>query len=60
MILADKVTAGTYNFVSLVVKIIVSGLSLVFLLLAAAKIQCFVDLSFNSTLQLINGILNNS
>ena len=50
MSLADKVTTGTYNFLSLIVKIILS------LLPAADKTQCFVHISFNSTLQLINGI----
>ena len=61
MSLADKVTTGTYNFVSLILKIILLTLafSLILLLLPAAdKRQYFVHLSFNSTLQLINGILS--
>ena len=44
---------------SLIVKIILLGLSLVLSLPASAKTQCFVYLCFNSTLQLINGILSN-
>ena len=59
--LADKVATGTYNFVSLMVKR--NLLALVFSLIlfslpAADKAHYFVHLSFNSTLQLINGISN--
>ena len=46
--LADKVTMGRYNFVSL--------LAFVLSLPAADKIQWFIHLSFNSTLKLINTI----
>ena len=56
LFLADKVTTGTLNFVSLIVKIILElafGLSAP----AADKAQYFVYLSFNATSQLINGIL---
>ena len=55
---ADKVTTGTYNFASLIVKIILSALPLSFPF--AEKTQYFVHLSFNSILQLINGISNDS
>ena len=57
--LADKFTTGTYNFVYLKVKIILRALSsllISFSLPAPEKTQYFVHLSFNSTLQLINGI----
>ena len=53
-ILTDKVTTGTYNFVSLIAKIIL--LALILSAPAAVKTQYFVHLSFSSTLQLINGI----
>ena len=60
MSLADKVTTGTYNFVSLIVKIILLETILLTLSLPAAdKTQHFVHLSFNSTLQLISGISSN-
>ena len=55
--LADKVTTGTYNFVSLIVKIILQELALALSAPAADKTQYFVHLRFNTTLQLINGIL---
>ena len=47
-------TTGRYNIVSFIVKIRLSGLSFVLSLPTAVKAQCFVHLSFNSTLQLIN------
>ena len=53
---ADKVTKGTYNFVSLILKIILLGFPLVLSLTFTPKTQCFVHLSFYSTLQLFNGI----
>ena len=52
--LADKVTTGTYDFVILIIKIIL--LESILLLLfppAADKTQYFVYLRFNSTLQLM-------
>ena len=52
------VTRGTYNFVFIIVKIILLELPIVLSLPAAAKTQCFVHLCFKSTLQLINGILS--
>ena len=60
--LADKVTTGTYNFVSLIVKVILialslSSLSLVLSLPATDKKKNFFYLRFNSALQLINDIL---
>ena len=48
--LADKVTKGTYNYVPLIVRIILSSLP------AADKTQWFGHLSFDSTLKLINDI----
>ena len=42
---------------SLIKTKILLGLSLVLSLTATVKTQCFVNLSFNSILQLINGIL---
>ena len=51
---ADKVTTGNYNFVSLIVKIILLELALS--LPPIAKTQCFVHFSFHSTLELINDI----
>ena len=53
---ADKVTTGTYNFVCLIVKIILLGLSLLLSLAIAAKTQWFVHLRFGPTFQLINYI----
>ena len=62
MSLAGKVTTGTYNFLSLILKIILLALSLSLSLTLSLpfvdKKQYFVYLSFNSTLQLINGILS--
>ena len=55
---ADKVTAGWYNFVSLIVKIILLELAFVLSLPATDKTQYFVHLSFNSILELVNGILS--
>ena len=60
---ANKVTTGTYNFVFLIVKMILLALlllslSLSFLLPTADKTENFVHFSFNSTLQLINCISN--
>ena len=52
----DTVKKGTYNFVSLIVKIILLGLTPSLSLATADKIQCFVHLIFNSALQIINGI----
>ena len=46
-----------YNFVSLIVKIILSALLLsAFWLAATDKTQYFVEINFSSTLQLINSI----
>ena len=45
--LADKVTTGTYNFVSLVVKILLESILLVLLAPAAEKIQYFVHLRYH-------------
>ena len=59
MSLDDKVTTGTYNFVPLIVKIILLGLAFVLSLPAADRTQHFVHLSSNYTLQLINGISSN-
>ena len=60
----DKVTTGTYNFVSFIwnsnpVGATFAGGSLLFLAGAtviSAKVQFFVQVRINSTLQLINGI----
>ena len=57
--LADKIATGTYNFVSLIVKImILLALSLSFPLSlpGADKTQNFVHVSFDSALQLVKGI----
>ena len=63
MIIFDYLfTTGAYNFVSLIVKIILLALLLLlisFSLPATVETQYFVHLSFNSTLQLINGISSN-
>ena len=56
MSVADKVATGTYNFAFLTVKIILSALITVLTAPAADKTQYFVHLTFNSKLQLINGI----
>ena len=58
--LADKVTVGTYNFVSLIVKILLLACSLPLTLSLpfAEKMQYFFYLSFNSISQLLNGILS--
>ena len=53
--IADNMTTGTYNFESLIVKIISSSLVLT-LSTAAAKKHCLAQLSFNSPYQLINEI----
>ena len=53
---ADKVTTETNIFVLLIVKIVLWGHTSVLSLPAGAKTQHYVHLSFNSTLQLINGI----
>ena len=60
--LADRFTTGTCNFVSLIVKVILLPLLSLSLWLrlslrAADKTKYLVHLSFNFTLQLINGIL---
>ena len=55
---AEKVTTGTYHFVSLIVEVILLKLTFLLSLPAAHKTKCFVLLSFNSTFQLINGISN--
>ena len=55
----DKVTTGTYNFVFLIVEIILLALAsslILFSLPATDKTQYFARLSFNSTLQIIHGI----
>ena len=52
----DKVKKGTYNFASLIVKVILLELASALSTPATAKTQCFVYLSFNPTLQLTNGI----
>ena len=51
--LADKVITGTYNFVYLIVKIILLGLASVWSAPAAVNAQYFVHLIFNSILQLM-------
>ena len=53
-------TTVTYNFVSLIVKkaLLESALALSFSLPNTDKIHCYVHLSLNSTLKLINGISN--
>ena len=53
LVRAGKVTAGTYSFVSLIVKIILLGSAFVLSLPAADKTQYFANLSFSSTLELI-------
>ena len=57
--LADKVTTGTYNFVSLIIKMILLELASLLSTSAANKTQYFVHLSFNSTFKLINDISSN-
>ena len=52
-------TTETYNFVPLIVKKILSGLVPALSAPAVDKTQYLVYLRFNSTLQLINGTLNN-
>ena len=49
-------TAGSYNFLSLIVNIILLSLALTLSTLPVAKTQFFIHLSFNSTLRLINRI----
>ena len=56
---ADGAMTGTYNFASLIVKVILLELASTFSTPPAAKIQCFFHLSFNSILQLINDISSN-
>ena len=51
---ADKMTIEIYNFVSLIVKVILLKLASLFSLPFADKAQRLVYLSFNSTLHLIN------
>ena len=51
----DNVTIGTINFVSFILKLILLELASSLLTLVA-KTQCFVNLSFNSPLQIINSI----
>ena len=53
LVRSGKVTAGTYNFASLIVKIILLGSAFVLSLPAADKTQYFANLSFSSTLELI-------
>ena len=53
---AHKVMLGTYSFVSLIVKIILLESAPLFSTPGEAKKQCFIHLSFSSTLQLISGI----
>ena len=58
MSVADKVTTGTYNFVSLIEKMLLAlALSLTLSLPFTDKTQYFLHLSFNSVLQLFNYIL---
>ena len=52
----DKMTTGTYNFVSLIVKDRLKGLILVLSEPATTKTQYFAHLAFNSVFQLINSI----
>ena len=54
MIFADKITLGTYNFVSLIIKIILLALAfslILFSLPATDKTQDFAHLRFYSNLQ---------
>ena len=53
---SNEVTTWTYNFVSMVVKTTLLELASIFSVPSTNKTQCFVHLSFNFTLQLINGI----
>ena len=53
---ADHGTAGTYNFLPLIVKIISLDLAPSLSLPHVAKMQYLIHLRFNSTLQLINNI----
>ena len=52
-----KVITETYNFESLILKITLLKLALRLSATAKDKTQYFVNLSFNSILQLINDIL---
>ena len=54
--LFDKVMTEKYNFVSLIVKIVLLGVVFVLSAPVPDKAQYFVHLRFSSTLQLINGI----
>ena len=49
---------GACNFMSLIVKVISQQLALALATTDAFEIQCLINLSFNSTLQLINRILS--
>ena len=60
----DKVTTGTYNFVSVILNIASDGATIAgglllfpaILVVLSAKIQFFVQVKINSTSQLISGI----
>ena len=52
----DKMTTGIYNFVSLIVRIILLELASLLSAPIADKTQYFVHLSFSSTLPLISSI----
>ena len=56
---ANKTTTRTCYFEPLIVKMILIELRLTFSIPTAAKTQYFVHLSFNSTFQLIIGIVSN-
>ena len=56
LFLADKVTTGTYDFASLIVKVIFLESAFSLSAPGTGKTQYFVYLIFNSTSQLINGI----
>ena len=60
MSFADKVSIGTYNLMSLIVKMTLTLQSslMLYSVPPTDKIQYFVHLSFNFTTQLITGILN--
>lgn len=53
---AEGTKTGTYNFESLIAKIILSELALAFTTLTVATAECFVP--YNTALHLINGLSN--
>ena len=57
-LLLIKLTTGRYNFVSLILKIILLELTFSLSAAAADKAQYFVHLRFSFMLQLVNGISN--